>query len=155
MSAWARTEEWMRTKLGVSPEQLAAAEAKARVDDSIVRGVLARVPPSWQFIEHFGSGGAFRRGNIQVLFTVSRQDDGRIWVHASACGRRGPQSWFLPDWEDMKRVKHDFIGPDRWAYQVFPSEKDYVNQHAYVLHLYALLDGEPALPDFTRRLGSI
>jgi hypothetical protein len=148
-------QQRMMQELGITREQFEAVEAKARIDDSIVRGVMTRVPPSWQFIQDFGSGGAFRRGSIQVVLTVSRHDDGRIWVHVSACGRRGPQSWFLPDWEDMKRVKHDFIGPDRWAYQVFPSEKDYVNHHAYVLHLYALLDGEPALPDFTRGLGSI
>jgi hypothetical protein len=116
---------------------------------------MSRVPPSWQFLGPFGSGGGFRRGNIQVLFTVARYDDGRTWIHASVCGRRGENNWFLPDWEDIKRVKHDFIGPDRWAYQVFPSEKDYVNKHPYVLHLYALLEGEPALPDFTWGLGSI
>ncbi|HEY1897579.1 MAG TPA: hypothetical protein VGG62_14965 [Terracidiphilus sp.] len=139
----------------ITQEQIDAAEAIARVDDSIVRAIMSRVPPSWRLIEHTVSGGAFRRGGIQVLFTVQRYGDGRIWVHASACGRRGENSWFLPDWQDMKRIKNDFVGPERWAYQVFPSEKDYVNQHPYVLHLYALLEGEPALPDFTWGLGCI
>jgi hypothetical protein len=139
----------------VTQEQIDAAEEITRVDDSIVRAILSRVPPSWRLIELTARGGAFRRGGIQVLFTVQRYGDGRIWVHVSACGRRGENSWFLPDWEDMKRVKNDFVGPDRWAYQVFPSEKDYVNQHPYVLHLYALLEGEPALPDFTWGLGTI
>jgi hypothetical protein len=143
------------SKVAVTQEQIDAVEERARVDDSIVRAILSRVPPSWRLIELTVSGGAFHRGGIQVLFTVQRYGDGRIWVHTSACGRRGENSWFLPDWEDMKRVKHDFIGPDRWAYQVFPAEKDYVNKHPYVLHLYALLEGEPALPDFTWGLGGI
>jgi hypothetical protein len=52
----------------------------------------------------------------------------------------------------MKRVKHDFIGPDKWAYQVFPSESQYINQNPYVLHLFSLLENRPALPDFTRGL---
>jgi hypothetical protein len=56
----------------------------------------------------------------------------------------------------MKRVKNDFIGEDRWAYQVFPSSKEYVNTNPNVLHLFSLFeDGAPALPDFTWGLGSL
>lgn len=136
-------------------EQIDAADKAAFVEPEIVRGVLARVPPSWTLIRHMASGAAFRRGGLQVIFTVQKYGDHRIWLHASVTGRRGENAWFLPDWEEFKRVKNDFIGPDRWAYQVLPSQKDYVNQHAYCLHLYALLDGEPALPDFTWGLGTI
>ena len=139
----------------MTTEQLETIDARARVDEEIVRGVMARVPPAWQLIQTMPAGGAFFRAGIQVMFTVQRYDDGRIWLHCSCCGRRGESNWFLPDWEQFKRVKHDFIGPNRWAYQVLPGEKDYVNHHAYVLHLYALLDGEPALPDFTWGTGTI
>jgi hypothetical protein len=139
----------------LSQEQIDAAESIARVDDSVVRAALARVPPAWKLIQLLPAGGAFMRGSIQVLYTVQRYSDGNIWVHASACGRTGANSWHLPTFEDLKRIKHDFIGEDRWAYQVFPSAKDYVNQHPYVLHLYALMDGSPALPDFTWGLGTI
>jgi hypothetical protein len=144
----------------VTQEQIDDVEAKCRVDEDVIRGIMARVPPSWDLIQHLPAGGAFRRGNLQVLFTVQKYENcfthaWETWVHASVCGRRGEHRWYLPDWEEVKRVKHDFIGEDRWAYQVFPSSKDYVNQHAYVLHLYALLDGEPALPDFTWGLGTI
>jgi hypothetical protein len=141
--------------LDIPAEQLEAIDAMARVDDAVVRAAMSRVPASWKLVEKMPAGGAFVRGSIQVLYTVSRYEDGRIWVHASAAGRRGENSWFLPTFEDLKRVKHDFIGEDRWAYQVFPSSKDYVNQHPYVLHLYALMDGSPALPDFTMGLGTI
>lgn len=138
-----------------SQDQIDAAERLAFVDDSIVRAALSRVPPSWKLIQKMPEGGAFTRGSIQVLYTVQRYDDGRIWVHASACGRTGEKSWYLPSFDDLKRVKHDFIGEDKWAYQVFPSTKQYIKQHPYVLHLYALMDGSPALPDFTWGLGSI
>jgi hypothetical protein len=90
-----------------------------------------------------------------VIFSVCRYDDGEIWVHASVCGRKGRGEFYLPDFNEIKRVKHDFIGPDRWAYQVFPSEKEYVNVNPYVLHLYARMDGKPALPDFTWGTGQI
>lgn len=136
-----------------------AVEVKSRVDQDVVRAAMMRVKPSWSLIKHLPAGAAFRRGGLQVLFTVQRYDDGKgnwdIWLHASVCGRRGQNDWFLPSWEDLKRVKTDFIGEDRWAYQVLPSAKDYVNQHPYVLHLYSRLEGEPALPDFTWGLGSI
>jgi hypothetical protein len=142
----------------VTQEQIDAVEAKAACDPDLVRAVLARVPPSWNMIQKTVSGAAFRRGNIQVLFTVQKYEFRGVWepwLHVSACGRRGEKEWFLPDWEEMKRVKRDFIGADRWGYQVFPAEKDYVNQHPYVLHIYSRLEGEPALPDFTWGLGMI
>jgi len=139
----------------ITKEQLDAIEERAAVDESVVRAAMSRVPPSWKYEGPFGHGGAFRRGAIQVLYTVCRYDDGRIWVHASLCGRTGSGGFYLPSYEDIKRVKHDFIGEDRWAYQVFPNEKSYVNQNPYVLHLYALMDGAPALPDFTWGLGTI
>ncbi len=134
--------------------QIEAVTRKAYVESAIVRGVLARVPASWTMEQMVGpQTAAFRRGAIQVLLSVARYDDGRIWLHVSAAGRTGPERWHLPSWEDMKRVKNDFIGADRWAYQVFPDERSYVNKNAYVLHLYSLLEGEPALPDFTWGLG--
>jgi hypothetical protein len=139
-------------------EQIDAVEAKAGVDESLVRGILSRVPPSWTFIRPFAGGGAFRRGNINVIFTVQNYElHGRWepWIHISVSGSSRNSGPFLPDWEDMKRVKNDFVGQDRWGYQVFPAAKDYVNVNPHVLHIYARLEGEPALPDFTWGLGSI
>lgn len=136
-------------------EQIRAVQKASRVDESIVRAVLVRVPPSWQNIQQAEDGGVFRRGSIQVIIGVAREQDGNIWIHVSLCGRRGPRDFFLPDWEDVKRVKHDFIGPDKWAYQVFPDEKHYVNLNPAVLHLFSLFENRPALPDFTHGLGTI
>ena len=138
-----------------SPEEILELGKKYECDPAIVRGVLAKVPPAWSMSIVNDDGAMFTRGNIQVIISVGYQTDGKIWIHVSCCGRRSERSYFLPSWEDMKRVKHDFIGADRWAYQIFPAEKDYINQNPYVLHLFSLLDGEPALPDFTKGTGSI
>jgi hypothetical protein len=138
----------------INARLIAEVQEARQVDPAIVRGVLARVPPSWQLTQSTLDGAAFKRGNIQIILSVSYELDHRIWIHVSACGRRSNQ-YFLLSWEDMKRVKHDFIGPDRWAYQVFPPESQYVNQHPSVLHLFTLLEGEAALPDFTSGTGSL
>jgi hypothetical protein len=138
-----------------SPEEILETAEKYRCDPAIVTGVLARVPPSWGLVQREEDGAAFRRGGIQVIVSVSYQQDHRIWIHVSACGRRTEKDYYLPSWEDMKRVKHDFIGPDRWAYQVFPNEAEYINHNPYVLHLFALLEGEPALPDFCKGTGTL
>ena len=136
-----------------------------RVDEGVVRAALSRVPPSWSTLQFNHAGGYFKRGGLQVGLTVQRYGGDEIWIHVSVCGRKGhsvgPQdpfhesSYYLPSFEELKRVKNDFIGEDRWAYQVFPSARDYVNHNPYVLHLYALMDGKPALPDFTMGLGTI
>lgn len=145
----------------MSLEDVRAVIARDRPTEEEVRGMLARVPPSWSMIMDgaqgnlIEDGGAFRRGSIQVLMTLSRESDGELWVHVSACGRTAARKFHLPSWEDMGRVKADFIGEDAWAYQVFPSAKDYINQHPCVLHLFARLDGKPALPDFTKGTGGI
>jgi hypothetical protein len=147
------------------PEQLDALDEMTRVDESVVRAALARVPPSWSMIEVIPAGAYFKRGSLQVGYTVQKYEDRRVWIHASVCGRKGsslgpgdprhPSTYYLPSFEDVRRVKNDFIGEDRWAYQVFPSAKDYINQNPFVLHLYALMDGAPALPDFTMGIGAI
>src|SRR5262245_15125362 len=136
-------------------EQLKAVHEKYPVDQADVRTMLARVPPSWALAAHSADGAYFRRGNLQAAITLGKYDDGELWLHISVCGRRGPDRFFLPDWEDLKRVKRDFIGRDVWAYQVLPGEREYVNQNPYVLHLFAKFDGRPALPDFTRGLGTL
>lgn len=136
-------------------EQLEAVEQKARVEDAVVRSAMARIRPSWTMVERAPGGGIFRCGVLQVFFSVLRYEDHRTWLHVSLCGRTGQDRFHLPSWEDVKRVKTDFIGEDRWAYQVFPDARAYINQNPYVLHLFSLLDGTPALPDFTWGLGTL
>ncbi len=138
-----------------TPEQIEAIEQRARVDDATVRSAMARIKPSWTMRERTPGGGIFHRGDLQVFFSVLRYDDRRTWLHVSVCGRTGERRYHLPSWDDVKRVKTDFIGEDRWAYQVFPDARNYINQNPYVLHLFSLIEGEPALPDFTWGLGTL
>ena len=143
-----------KEELNMNEREFNELQEKYACDPSIVNGVIARIPPSWNLIIRKEGGAAFQRGNVQVIISVSYELDHKIWIHVSCSAFQG-RIPCLPSWEDMKRVKHDFIGPERWAYQVFPSEKQYVNLNPNVLHLFALLEGEPALPDFTHGIKSI
>ena len=71
------------------------------------------------------------------------------WIHASIAR---PDS--MPTYEDVKLL-HAAVFGARWAYQVFAPPDEHVNIHAYALHLWGRLDGQPALPNFTEGLGSI
>jgi len=123
-------------------------------ESEVVRAYMARIPPAWELIEKSADGAAFRRGSLQVLVSLSKYASGQIWIHVSVTGRTGQARFHLPTWEELKRVKHDFIG-DRWAYQVFPPESEYINQCETCLHLFSQYSGEPALPDFTRGMGTL
>jgi len=136
-------------------EQLREAWKRHAVDPGLVRAALARVPPSWTFLDARDDGAAFRRGALIVLVSVAAYEDGRVWLHISVSGNARPGKFYLPSWEELARVKNDFIGKDRHAYQVLPPEAEYVNIHPYVLHLWSTYDGERVLPDFTMGLGSI
>jgi hypothetical protein len=146
-------------KPGVTLEDLRRIAEAGRAPEEEERAMIARVAPSWTMrdAQHLGDGWAhhFTRGTLQVLLSLSRYDDGRLWIHVSVCGRTGQAKFYLPSWEELKRVKNDFIGVDRWAYQVFPPASEYVNDNANVLHLFALHDGTPALPDFTHGIGAL
>ena len=130
---------------------------KSRVSEDIVRAYLVRIPPTWTVIEAMegGGGGAFTRNGIQVLASVQYYPDGEVWIHVSACRRTGRKDFELLTYEELARVKNDFIGKDQWAYQVFAPESDHINHHAAVLHLWARLDGKMALPDFSWGIGTI
>src|SRR6266498_2957775 len=56
----------------------------------------------------------------------------------------------LPTWDELKSVKAALIGPDRFAYLIFPPSWQYVNIHNFALHLWARWDSGDgaALPDF-------
>ena len=123
------------------------------IEEGVVNAALARVAPAWTLVARAEDGAAFRRGTLQAILSVERHD-GHLWLHVSACGRTGERRFYLPSWEEMKRVKQDFLG-DVWAYGVLPPARDYVNDHPSVLHLFARMDGASALPDFTRGTGTL
>src|SRR5687767_12864978 len=53
--------------------------------------------------------------NLLVVWSASRERDGRRWIHAS-CSRPSK----MPSWEDVREMKDVFIGKGRRALQVLP-----------------------------------
>ncbi len=98
-------------------------------------------PDGWKIV-HLG-------GNSSVIVTCADQDDGLDWIHASIA-----HTDRMPTYADLKLL-HAAVFGDGWAYQVFAPPSDHVNIHEYALHLWGRADGKPALPDFTRGMGSV
>lgn len=96
-------------------------------------------------LRRFGDGYAAQdRTGLRVICSTAPFEDGREWLHVSLSREKR-----LPSWEDMKLAKSIFCADRRYAYQVFPPPEKFVNIHEFCLHLYAPIDGLPALPDFT------
>ena len=84
-----------------------------------------------------------RSATLQVKATAANEEDGHRWLHVEAT--HGDHT--LVSWDELTRVKQEFVGPDKWAYQVFPPTKNYVNR-SEVLHLWHRLDNAAVLPQF-------
>jgi len=109
------------------------------------------LPPAWHILNSYDDGTAYRntRRELTAILTCIKELDGRFWLHLSMShGRR------VPLWEEIVLMKELFLG-DREAYQVIPPRERYVNLHPRTLHLFALLDGQAVLPDFTHGLRSL
>lgn len=65
----------------------------------------------------------------------------RVWRHLSVSAFRPPR---LPTWDELRWCKEVFLGDEK-AVMVFPSKREYVNDHPNVLHLFS---GPDELPDF-------
>jgi hypothetical protein len=94
--------------------------------------------------------GAFYRSKDGLVVAVSakREEDDKRWLHVS-CSRKAR----MPSYEDLTVVKRVFVGPERFAYQVFAPASEHYSLHPFCLHLWACLDaGErgAVLPDFLR-----
>ena len=64
--------------------------------------------------------------------------NGQNWIHVSVSRRSK-----MPSYDDLKKVKHDFIGDDRAAYQAFPRAAEHVNLHEFCLHLWCPTGRDP------------
>lgn len=118
---------------------------------AVARCVPGLLPGHWQEVEVRLDGRAYRndRQGLRVIWSVAREQDGRLWQHVSVSHRAR-----LPTWDELVRVKEWLIGRDVDAYQVLPARERWVNLHPHVLHLWRCLDGDP-LPDFTAGSGQI
>ena len=106
--------------------------------------------PHWRIDTVLADGIRYvrRLPPMRAIVSVSKEYDGRRWVHLSLSHRDR-----LPTWRELRDAKEMFLG-DVYAYQVLPIRERYVNTHPNVLHLWHCLDENP-LPDFTRGTGSI
>jgi hypothetical protein len=109
------------------------------------------LPPAWCEVERDITGAKYlaRSRGLSAIVSCSQEQDGRWWMHLSVSHRNR-----VPTWQELAWCKDVFIG-DREAYQVLPPKARYINIHPNVLHMFALLDGSAALPDFTRGTGSL
>jgi hypothetical protein len=111
-----------------------------------VEDALPRVlPAGWRLVQVNMDGFAWaHRNGIYVIASGAVEQDGRRWLHVSLSRQDR-----LPSWADIREVKNVFVGSEALAVQVLPPESRYINIHAFVLHLWRCVDGDP-VPDFAR-----
>lgn len=70
---------------------------------------------------------------VAKLFVIAASSDG--WDHVSA--RVKTQTGDItPTWELMLYVKNIFFTPEEWCHQYMPAQKDNINLHSNVLHIW-------------------
>lgn len=116
--------------------------------------VLSRRVPRhhwvWLVVEWHRTGrGDLMATTRAVIVTCDLYDDGHEWIHASMSGDRQ-----VPTYEALTLL-HQAVFDGGWSYQVFAPPAEHIDIHPHALHLFGRLDGQPALPDFTRGTGSI
>ena len=104
----------------------------------------ARRPLGWA-LDQRGEDeeGWYHPSGLTVIWSIARELDGRVWLHASMA-----HTDRIPTWEELRALKDWLIAGDRYAYQVLPPATRYVNLNPHVLHLWAVIDGPEPLPDF-------
>lgn len=114
------------------------------IDHEASLAALPRVlPAGWVELRDYGLG-VFAKGRTRVIMGVERHD-AELWLHVSVSERKS-----LPRWSTMVEVKRIFIGPQRKAISVLPSDNEWINTNQFVLHLWARLDAPIPIPDFRR-----
>lgn len=85
---------------------------------------------------------AWTYNGLLIIASVGEFDDGKEWLHVSL-GRKSR----IPSYDDLTRVKRDFIGDDRKAIMVLPEKENHVNLAENCLHLFYSKDNP--LPEFS------
>lgn len=79
---------------------------------------------------------------MTVLRSLSTMKNGERWIHVSvALPRR------MPSWEDLSKIKNEFLGRDVNAIQVLASDDTHVNIHFFCLHLWLPLQETSRIPN--------
>lgn len=111
----------------------------------------APLPPNWKEGPPWGDGRTFHSNSpsLLVICDIAQKADGKFWLHVSFSRKNK-----IPSYQDCLLVKKLFVGKDRAALQIFPTENKHINIHPYCLHLWSCLDQNP-IPDFTFGTNSI
>ena len=91
---------------------------------------------------------AWEHNGLFIISSAAEYDDGREWLHVSVSRKSR-----VPSYDDLTRIKRDFIGEDKKAVLVLPEKENHVNIHDYCLHLF--YSAENPLPEFSAGLGTI
>lgn len=100
--------------------------------------------------DSYGNNGMFIIPHYRVAdyFFAVQASDGEGWEHASvSLTMKKKNVERCPTWEEMCYVKDLFWDKEDTVIQYHPAEKNYVNMHKYVLHLWRPVDIELPLPD--------
>lgn len=136
-------------KLGRMREEL-LARGDIMLLSELRQYLPAVLPWDWRIYQQTEDGVVYARSNgMRVIVTCDRHEPSGWWMHVS-CSMPNR----LPNWDEYRAVKELFVGRERFAYQVLPPAKEYVNIHPNVLHMFCPLAG-PQLPDFTRGVKTI
>jgi hypothetical protein len=107
-------------------------------------------PAGWRMIHRGEDGATYQhRSGMTLILSAAVEEDGKRWAHLSIAHPHR-----LPTWAELVAARDAFFGPEAACVQVLAPKSKHVNIHAYCLHLWRCLDGDP-LPDFTRGTGSI
>lgn len=90
----------------------------------------------------------YPRKGLRLIHSIARERDGDIWAHVSVSRR----DRVMPTWEQTRDV-YRLVYPNVFGVIVIPPGDLHVN-FAEVAHVWADLS-RPAVPDFTRGLGTI
>lgn len=79
-----------------------------------------------------------------VMGSLSSFKDGTQAIHVSVSRKDR-----LPSWDEISKVKNEFIGEDVTAFHMIPKREDYVNLHVYCIHVWSEKFGKdlPSLPN--------
>ena len=91
---------------------------------------------------------AWEYNGLMIIASAGEYDDGKEWLHVSVSRKSR-----VPSYDELTRIKRDFIGDDKKAVLVLPEKKYHVNIHDYCLHLF--YSAENPLPEFSAGLGTI
>ena len=111
------------------------------------------LPYGFTTVEREGTRGIWRatygKGDGLLVIASIAIYENLAWYHVSFS-----RSDRLPDYKDIRLIKDNWFGDNRWAIQVHPKASEHVNIAKNCLHLWSCLESEFKLPDF-RSFGAI